>query len=589
MTFLRFTQKYERKRQVGKQHPHFDSIEQADSVAKGTYVLRPKSTIVSMDGEPFAVWLLTNKVFWGRDELEAAVQPGGQTVAEYMLATGLDGAIFADFLRDVLLYQPGQPIARLLADHWGCFGQESAREGALQLACCEHNWDRGRLIQHLLKSGVPSSELVPHDLDGVVLEKTEAELVEEERQRWLQNAERMRAEYNTRLQKMGDFPTQKAAFEQIVNGIVGTWFLINAVGGSGKGFLIETLLLHFRLQGLIAIAMASSGNAASLLPGGLSIHGAIAMALSGKLLEDAPKEFALLRAAKFVVCDEAFMASVSWLEAAKERIQELCPNAIVLWAGDSCQLPPVFAKTVDIGVDDQRHPVFFFDEEGVTPIGMDCGDRNPRFETKEYSDFCARVRIGAISELSMVDRPAGFGVVRTDTFDCAEVLGELVEGRAEMLCGTHWEKDSVSRLALARFKETYPAKQVHTYRAKSHCLRNPTMDAFGVGDILKRINSLEVAVGMRVALTRNMDFGGRRVPKESRGVVQYCGKTFVAVKFHCLSKTVCVPVMELLENSPMDGHWSVRCIPLRLSWRVFPLMRSHAPYASHASHALCIF
>ena len=49
-------------------------------------------------------------------------------------------------------------------------------------------------------------------------------------------------------------------------------FFINAPGGYGKTFLIETLLCTVRGLGKIALAVASSGIAAELLEGGCTAH-----------------------------------------------------------------------------------------------------------------------------------------------------------------------------------------------------------------------------------------------------------------------------------------------------------------------------
>ncbi|MEM9161849.1 MAG: hypothetical protein AAGC54_02115, partial [Cyanobacteria bacterium P01_F01_bin.4] len=45
-------------------------------------------------------------------------------------------------------------------------------------------------------------------------------------------------------------------------------FFVDAPAGTGKTFLVQTLLAHVRAQRRIALAVASSGIAATLLPGG---------------------------------------------------------------------------------------------------------------------------------------------------------------------------------------------------------------------------------------------------------------------------------------------------------------------------------
>ena len=59
--------------------------------------------------------------------------------------------------------------------------------------------------------------------------------------------------------------------EQIEQGRAGLCFL-DAPGGCGKTFLIETILASQRAQNKIAIATASSGLAATPVPGGRTVH-----------------------------------------------------------------------------------------------------------------------------------------------------------------------------------------------------------------------------------------------------------------------------------------------------------------------------
>ena len=49
-------------------------------------------------------------------------------------------------------------------------------------------------------------------------------------------------------------------------------FFVDGLGGSGKTFLYKALLARLRSEGLIAIATATSGIAASILPGGRTAH-----------------------------------------------------------------------------------------------------------------------------------------------------------------------------------------------------------------------------------------------------------------------------------------------------------------------------
>ncbi|XP_060676004.1 uncharacterized protein LOC125421033 [Ziziphus jujuba] len=68
---------------------------------------------------------------------------------------------------------------------------------------------------------------------------------------------------------------QKYAYDQILDKVfskVPGLFFIDGPGGSGKTFLYKTILAAVRSKGLIALATASSGVAASILPGGRTAH-----------------------------------------------------------------------------------------------------------------------------------------------------------------------------------------------------------------------------------------------------------------------------------------------------------------------------
>ena len=68
---------------------------------------------------------------------------------------------------------------------------------------------------------------------------------------------------------------QRAGFDEIMHHVKdrkSQVFFIDGPGGTGKTFLYKALLAKVRSEGLIAIATATSGIAASLLPGGRTAH-----------------------------------------------------------------------------------------------------------------------------------------------------------------------------------------------------------------------------------------------------------------------------------------------------------------------------
>ena len=83
---------------------------------------------------------------------------------------------------------------------------------------------------------------------------------------------------------------QKAVFNEILKSIElkqGRLFAIDAPGGTGKTFLLTTLLDKVRQEGNIAVATAFTGIAAILLPGGRTLHSKLKVPFGEHLHEEA--------------------------------------------------------------------------------------------------------------------------------------------------------------------------------------------------------------------------------------------------------------------------------------------------------------
>ncbi|KAL7183568.1 hypothetical protein ACSBR2_025879 [Camellia fascicularis] len=68
---------------------------------------------------------------------------------------------------------------------------------------------------------------------------------------------------------------QRLAFNLIMGTVecnTGAIFFVDGPGGTGKTYLYRALLASVRSQGQIAIATATSGIAATLLPGGRTVY-----------------------------------------------------------------------------------------------------------------------------------------------------------------------------------------------------------------------------------------------------------------------------------------------------------------------------
>ncbi|GFV93373.1 ATP-dependent DNA helicase [Trichonephila clavipes] len=76
---------------------------------------------------------------------------------------------------------------------------------------------------------------------------------------------------------------QRNVYDQINVSIAtgqGAFFFLDASGGTGKTFLISLILARIRSQNPIALAIASSGIAATLLDGGCTAHSALKVPLN---------------------------------------------------------------------------------------------------------------------------------------------------------------------------------------------------------------------------------------------------------------------------------------------------------------------
>ncbi|GFU70836.1 ATP-dependent DNA helicase [Trichonephila clavipes] len=81
---------------------------------------------------------------------------------------------------------------------------------------------------------------------------------------------------------------QRTAYDTIINAIdnnsCGLYFL-DAPGGTGKTFLISIILATIRLQNNIALAIASSSIAATLLDAGRTAHSALKLPLNMQVIK----------------------------------------------------------------------------------------------------------------------------------------------------------------------------------------------------------------------------------------------------------------------------------------------------------------
>ncbi|XP_043259365.1 uncharacterized protein LOC122403185 [Colletes gigas] len=156
-------------------------------------------------------------------------------------------------------------------------------------------------------------------------------------------------------------PEQKIVYETLMKAIDngnGGIFFIDAPGGTGKTFLISLLLATIRSRSQIALAVASSGIAATLLEGGRTAHSALKLPLNLQVVEEPTCNISrnsamgkVLQCCKIIIWDECTMVHKRALEAVNRTMKDLRNNsrrfggAMILLSGDFRQTLPVIPKS----------------------------------------------------------------------------------------------------------------------------------------------------------------------------------------------------------------------------------------------------
>ena len=153
---------------------------------------------------------------------------------------------------------------------------------------------------------------------------------------------------------------QKAAYNRIIDSAKktrGGLFFLDAPGGTGNTFVINLLLATVRQNKCIALAVASSGIAATLLTGGRTANSVFKLPLNLSLAEaptcNISKGTALaevLRQCRLIVWDECTMSHKAAFEALGKTLQDIRGNKSLMadvtfvMAGDFRQTLPVVPR-----------------------------------------------------------------------------------------------------------------------------------------------------------------------------------------------------------------------------------------------------
>ncbi|WVZ85979.1 hypothetical protein U9M48_032832 [Paspalum notatum var. saurae] len=152
---------------------------------------------------------------------------------------------------------------------------------------------------------------------------------------------------------------QRSAYDEILTAVdsgEGGVFFVDGPGGTGKTFLYKALLATVRGMGNIAVATATSGVAASILPGGRTAHSQFKIPLT--IYDGLSCSFTkqsgtakLLKEASLIIWDEATMTRRQAAEALDNSMRDIM-NAqdrpfggkTIVFGGDFRQVLPIIRK-----------------------------------------------------------------------------------------------------------------------------------------------------------------------------------------------------------------------------------------------------
>ncbi|OWZ03971.1 LOW QUALITY PROTEIN: Helitron helicase [Phytophthora megakarya] len=132
---------------------------------------------------------------------------------------------------------------------------------------------------------------------------------------------------------------QKEVFDQVIEAVNHPvdgqkLFFVDGPGGTSKSFLLEQMLAQVRLQKKMAIAVASSGIAATLLTGGHTTHSTFRITL--KLSEFSTQKAELIRNASLIIRNEAPMMHRARIEAVDRSFRDIMKNDLEPFGAKRC-------------------------------------------------------------------------------------------------------------------------------------------------------------------------------------------------------------------------------------------------------------
>lgn len=202
----------------------------------------------------------------------------------------------------------------------------------------------------LLNSGMSLNKYPNMPLpDDVLLQECNNRLIQEETN---YNRESLKIEHCTLYQGLNQ--KQREIYDVVIGSVSenkGHLFFVYGHGGTGKTYLWKTICAKLRSEGKIVIAVASSGIAALLLPGGRTAHSRFKIPIDLKEnsvceIHQGTQLAELMQKASLIIWDEAPMDHRYAFEAVDRTLRD-----ILRFDTENCEEKPFGGKTVLLGGD----------------------------------------------------------------------------------------------------------------------------------------------------------------------------------------------------------------------------------------------
>jgi len=382
----------------------------------------------------------------------------------------------------------------------------------------------------------------------------------------------------------------------------GRCFFIDALGGSGKTFLCNSILSYVRSLGKVAVAVSTSGISAILLKDGSTAHSRLKIPIPISIesfcnFTANSQTGQLLKAASIIIWDEATMSQRKIFECVNRSLQSLMCNKklfggkVVLLGGDFRQTLPVIPRQGRAGIISEliKNSRIW---DSVTSLSLKtnerinrCGNDEVTSKTEEFADFLLNVGDGTVPYESdigenLIRIPDEY-VFESETVDdllnwvyCEKKNEEYISiSDKAILTPRNDDVDYINSIAIDKMEgESHDLEScnvaVHDDPEKSHLYSAEFMQSINSYGLPP--HKLTLKIGAPVMLIKNLD-QKKGLCNGTRLIVKEITRFRITAEVMSGSHIGDIVLIPRILCSPSDGK-----LPFNLQRRQFPLKLAFA-------------